>query len=56
MLLLRVWLQGESIEEAVAREVREESGAEVTHVDILGSQPWPIGAQGSAGGALQLTL
>jgi NADH pyrophosphatase NudC (nudix superfamily) len=27
----------------VAREVREESGAVVTQVDILGSQPWPIG-------------
>ncbi|GAB4818050.1 hypothetical protein N2152v2_005096 [Parachlorella kessleri] len=39
--------QGESVEEAVTREVREESGVEVTQVDILGSQPWPIGRGGS---------
>ncbi|CAL5218535.1 g224 [Coccomyxa viridis] len=39
--------QGESIEEAVAREVREEAGVEVKNVHILGSQPWPIGRGGS---------
>jgi len=39
--------QGESIEEAVAREVREESGVLVHSVEILGSQPWPIGRGGS---------
>ncbi|CAK0736539.1 hypothetical protein CVIRNUC_000762 [Coccomyxa viridis] len=39
--------QGESIEEAVAREVREEAGVDVESVHILGSQPWPIGRGGS---------
>eukprot|EP00887_Chlorella_sp_A99_P005196 scaffold1.g5196.t1 len=39
--------QGESIEEAVAREVREEAGVSVTQVDIVGTQPWPIGRGGS---------
>jgi NADH pyrophosphatase NudC (nudix superfamily) len=39
--------QGESIEEAVAREVKEESGVIVHSVEILGSQPWPIGRGGS---------
>jgi NADH pyrophosphatase NudC (nudix superfamily) len=39
--------QGESIEEAVAREVKEESGVVVHSVEILGSQPWPIGRAGS---------
>lgn len=41
-----VW-QGESIEEAVRREVMEEAGIEVSSVAILGSQPWPIGRGGS---------
>ncbi|MBN2331714.1 MAG: NAD(+) diphosphatase [Deltaproteobacteria bacterium] len=31
---------GESLEEAVAREVREESGVEVQQIDYVGSQPW----------------
>ena len=35
--------QGESIEEAVAREVMEEAGITVGAITILGSQPWPIG-------------
>ncbi|KAG7671744.1 hypothetical protein Ndes2526B_g07358 [Nannochloris sp. 'desiccata'] len=39
--------QGESIEEAVVREVKEESGVAVHSVEILGSQPWPIGRGGS---------
>jgi NAD+ diphosphatase len=39
--------QCESIEEAVAREVKEESGLVVDTVEILGSQPWPIGRGGS---------
>lgn len=33
---------GESLEEAVAREVREESGVEVEMVDYHSSQPWPF--------------
>ncbi|MCO5220545.1 MAG: NAD(+) diphosphatase [Thermomicrobiales bacterium] len=33
---------GESLEEAVAREVREETGIEVTDVRYFGSQPWPF--------------
>ena len=36
--------QGEAIEEAVRREVAEEAGVPVGPVQILGSQPWPIGA------------
>ncbi|BDA44335.1 Peroxisomal NADH pyrophosphatase NUDT12 [Coccomyxa sp. Obi] len=39
--------QGESIEEAVRREVREEAGVPVGAVHILGSQPWPVGRGGS---------
>jgi NAD+ diphosphatase len=35
---------GESLEEAVAREVREESGIEVGAVDYHSSQPWPFTA------------
>jgi NADH pyrophosphatase NudC (nudix superfamily) len=35
--------QGESVEEAVAREAGEEAGVEVIEVEVLGSQPWPIG-------------
>lgn len=38
---------GESIEEAVRREVREEAGVKVGVVSILGSQPWPIGRAGA---------
>ena len=34
--------QGESIEEAVAREVREEAGIEVKNVRYHSSQPWPF--------------
>ncbi len=34
--------QGESIEEAVAREVREEAGIEVRNVRYHSSQPWPF--------------
>jgi len=33
---------GESLEEAVAREVMEESGIEVTDVQYQASQPWPF--------------
>ena len=46
--------QGETIEEAVRREVLEESGIRVGHVDYVKSQPWPfpstlmIGAIGEA--------
>ena len=36
--------QGESIEEAVRREVREESGVEVGKVAYHSSQPWPFPA------------
>lgn len=36
--------QGESVEEAVAREIQEEAGLKLTKVEVLGSQPWPIGA------------
>ena len=34
--------QGESIEEAVAREVMEEAGIEVKNVRYHSSQPWPF--------------
>jgi NAD+ diphosphatase len=33
---------GESLEDAVAREVLEETGVRVRRVDYLGSQPWPF--------------
>lgn len=35
---------GENLEEAVAREVREETGIEVESVEYLASQPWPFPA------------
>ena len=34
--------QGESIEEAVAREVMEESGIVIKNVRYHSSQPWPF--------------
>ncbi len=33
---------GESIEQAVARELAEEAGIEVTEVTYVASQPWPF--------------
>jgi NAD+ diphosphatase len=36
---------GESIEEAVAREIHEEAGVRVTDVRYLISQPWPFPSQ-----------
>jgi NAD+ diphosphatase len=33
---------GESLEEAVVREVKEEVGIEVTDIKYFGSQPWPF--------------
>tara|TARA_B100001971_G_C18048398_1_gene461458 strand:- start:398 stop:763 length:366 start_codon:yes stop_codon:yes gene_type:complete len=33
---------GESIEETVLREVREEVGLKVGNLEYLGSQPWPF--------------
>ena len=33
---------GESLEETVAREIREEAGIEVTGIRYFGSQPWPL--------------
>ncbi len=33
---------GESLEQAVEREVREEVGIEVTNIRYFGSQPWPF--------------
>jgi NAD+ diphosphatase len=33
---------GESLEDAVAREVKEEAGIEVTDVTYFGNQPWPF--------------
>lgn len=32
---------GESLEECVRREVREETGLEISHIRYYGSQPWP---------------
>jgi NAD+ diphosphatase len=36
---------GESLEECVAREVREEVGVEVTDIQYVSSQPWPFPQQ-----------
>jgi NAD+ diphosphatase len=36
---------GESVEEAVAREIREEAGLDVTDVRYVASQPWPFPGQ-----------
>lgn len=36
---------GESIEEAVAREIEEEAGIEVSRVRYVASQPWPFPGQ-----------
>lgn len=36
---------GESLEECVQREVREEAGVEVTNIRYLGSQNWPFPSQ-----------
>jgi NAD+ diphosphatase len=33
---------GESIEEAVAREIREEAGIQVSNIRYVASQPWPF--------------
>ena len=33
---------GETLEEAVSREVKEESGVEVKNIRYFGSQPWPF--------------
>jgi NAD+ diphosphatase len=35
---------GETLEQAVAREVREEAGVEVADLRYFGSQPWPFPA------------
>ncbi|MCI0573296.1 MAG: NAD(+) diphosphatase [Myxococcaceae bacterium] len=34
---------GESLEDAAAREVREEVGVEISHLRYFSSQPWPFG-------------
>lgn len=36
---------GESLEEAVEREVKEETGIEVRQISYFGSQPWPFPGQ-----------
>lgn len=46
---------GESIEDAVRREVHEEVGVDVGAVDYLGSQPWPFPASLMLGYAAQAT-
>lgn len=35
---------GETFEQCVAREVREESGVQLSEINYLGSQPWPFPA------------
>lgn len=53
---------GESLENAVVREVAEEVGIEVTELEYMGSQPWPfprslmLGYRAWAPGAAELTL
>ena len=36
---------GESVEEAIEREVREEVGVCITDISYFGSQPWPFPSQ-----------
>lgn len=33
---------GESLEECIHREIKEEAGVEVSNIRYLGSQPWPF--------------
>jgi NAD+ diphosphatase len=40
---------GECLEEAVEREVREETGVEITNIRYVGSQSWPFPSQLMAG-------
>lgn len=54
---------GESFEDCVHREVREETGLEITNLHYFGSQPWPYPRNIMAGfeadylkGELQLQL
>jgi NADH pyrophosphatase NudC (nudix superfamily) len=53
---------GESAEQAVAREVQEETGIAVTRVRYAGSQPWPmpqslmLGFRAAASGDLELRV
>ena len=53
---------GESAEQAVAREVREETGISVGEIRYLGSQPWPmpqslmLGFRARAVGSLQIRV
>jgi NAD+ diphosphatase len=53
---------GESAEQAVAREVQEETGITVGDVRYVGSQPWPmphslmLGFRASATGSLEITV
>jgi NAD+ diphosphatase len=53
---------GESVEQAVAREVHEETGISVGYVGYLGSQPWPmpqslmLGFRAEAPGRQEITV